>query len=131
MGMGYGANYADIIDESLLRELCSIEFKALEEALEKHDLNMEGYAREIVWNGGLDENECKDIEDAYQRLREVFEIVTEGLTLALDFHDSEECGDRYDDVNGYYWSVYGVYEMTHAGKLMQGKIERKFFVTFG
>ena len=45
-------------------------------------------------------------------------------------------GDRYDDVNGAYWSVDGLYEETKKfkdfkKKFKKIKIERSHFVNFG
>jgi hypothetical protein len=54
--------------------------------------------------------------------------------MGLGFHDKDEQGDRYDDVNGYYWWVDNVYQKTPQAKKFEKlghAIERKFFVTFG
>ena len=32
---------------------------------------------------------------------------------------------------GFYWEVYGVYELTEAGKKYQEKITREWWTTFG
>lgn len=124
--MGYGANFADTIEETTIRDICKIEIEALEKALAANNSNLEKYAQELVWG----EEVAEEVEKAYERLQEVFEIITYGLTLILNYHNSDD-GDRYDDVNGYFWEVGEVYKMTDAGRRMQEKIERKYFVQYG
>ena len=54
-----------------------------------------------------------------------------GWSWSPRFHNADNDGDRYDDVSGGFFHVDGVYRLTPAGKKFAGKIERKFFVTFG
>ena len=51
--------------------------------------------------------------------------------LLESYHDKEEDGDRYDEVDGIFWSVCGVWELTKAGKKMEKYISRKFWTNFG
>jgi|WetSurSiteA1Bulk_404760.scaffolds.fasta_scaffold78533_2 hypothetical protein len=126
MGMGYAANYADVIQDKDLENLCPKEYKAFMDILKTKDISMEEIAFQINYQE-IEEN--KDVEECYERLCKAFNEVTE-LELALGFH-CEDDGDRYDDIRGPYWSVFGVYDLTPAGKKYFNIIKRAFFVTFG
>lgn len=127
MGMGYGANYADVIESNDVANVCEITWKKLEAALKSDDMSLEDFAHLLYFN---DVDEDSDTYLAYLSLQKAFNHFT-GLDLYLGFHDKEECGDRYDQINGYYWNVDGMYELTEAGKKMESVVDRKFFVTFG
>jgi hypothetical protein len=129
MGMGYGANYADVMEDKEVKTLCKITYDKLMEAIEADEEtgDLEDLARDIAW-GNIDED--SDVYLAYRSLQLAFENAT-GLEVYLEWHDHDDCGDRYDDVNGYFWSVDGVYQLTPAGEKFKDKIARKFYVTFG
>ena len=128
MGMGYGVNYVDTVKDSFVKKNCPKEWKALMIALETSEegLDLESLAIAIYH----DEADDKNVMIALENLQDSFEQKT-GLSLTLGFHDVVECGDRYDEVNGSYWIVNGVYQYTPAGKKYKDKIDRKMFVTFG
>lgn len=130
MSMGYASGYADTVDENTVKEFCPAEFKAFMETVEQSSQSLDEVAR-LTNFSPIDEDEIdKDVYQAYIRLQEAFERNT-GLTLDLSFHDADEEGDRYDDVNGPFWAVDGVYQITPAGKKMMSFINRVNFVTFG
>ena len=60
-----------------------------------------------------------------------FEKTTEGLILDIDFHDKEGDGDRYDEVDGVFFTVGGMYGLTPAGKKFNDVVTRKFYTTWG
>jgi len=130
MGMGYGAGFADVIEEDEIKKLCPKEFYALRELVDKDDqtdwdsLARAGICCEI-------EGECgEEISKAYEKLCRAFKKKT-GLSLSINFHDKQDEGDRYDEVDGPYWIVDGMYELTPAGRKMEGKVQRRLFVHFG
>jgi hypothetical protein len=73
----------------------------------------------------------KELKGLLKNLQEAFKKKSGGLDLALGFHDSDDRGDRYDEVNGLYWWVDGMYQLTAAGKRFRKDVTRKFFVQFG
>jgi hypothetical protein len=131
MGMGYGAGYADVVEEKFIKKICPKEYKAFLATVEGSEVcsDLEVVAREIEM-GDTGDIVTKDVEKAYKALVTNFLNKTD-LNLNIGFHDSDECGDRYDEVNGVYWSVGGVWKLTPAGKKYETQITRKFFVTFG
>ena len=70
------------------------------------------------------------VRDAWKALKTKFDSLT-GLEVFIGFHDSESEGDRYDEVDGVYFAVDGMYELSEAGKKWDGVVERKSFVQLG
>lgn len=126
MSMGYGAAYADCIEESTIKKFCPKEFKALEDSLEDTSFTMEDVAREEMF----DSIGSKEVHKAFVNLKKAFEKKT-GLSLSIGYHDSENDGDCYDQISGIYWAIDGMYQLTPAGKKMNKYVERKTFVQFG
>jgi len=128
MSMGYGSNYADVIEKSEVDKICDEASAILLAELLADGMTFDELAK------------LTDIEDyaeipdpilkAYETLQEQFEKFT-GLSLGLGYHDVDESGDCYDDVDGGYFWVDGMYELTEAGKKYKNIVDRKCFVTFG
>ena len=129
MGMGYGANYADVVSEDWVKEVAPVEFENFKNALEKADVGIEVFARDNQY-GGSDEVDWGDeVDQTYDALATKFDEVT-GLELEIYYHDPDD-GSRYDGVSGVFWMVGGVYQLTEAGEKHKDRITRAFYVTFG
>jgi hypothetical protein len=127
MSMGYGANYADIVSDKFVEEIVGKQlYKEYEEAVQGSN-DTDYPATQCV-------QECGDflepLKTIYDKVCDQFQKKT-GLTLSLGFHDSDADGSGYDDVDGLFWEVEGVYTLTKAGKKYQNEIKRAFYVTFG
>jgi len=148
MGMGYGAGYADVVEESFIKKHNPSEFKAFMAAIERAHISLDEAAKAIeyddqdllcesiqnVWEGKSNEKEIKglikEIDKAWTSLRRTFNRKT-GLSLDMGFHDKDNEGDRYDDINGYYFCVGNVWIRTRPGQKYARNISRKMFVTYG
>jgi len=165
MGMGYGAGYADVVEESFIKKHSPSEFKAFMAAIERAHISLDEAAKAIeyddqdllcesiqnVWEGRSlltrehqfyrESNEkeikefflkglIKEIDKAWTSLRRSFNRKT-GLSLDMGFHDKDNEGDRYDDINGYYFCVGNVWIRTRPGQKYARNISRKMFVTYG
>jgi hypothetical protein len=124
MSSGYSASYADVVTEDFINEI-------LEKAGEP-DLLTKFY--DAFSNGGITGDDIiygfSGLQKYhYEWLLETFQQHT-GLYLEIGFHDSEN-GDTYDEVNGIFWNVGGVYRYTEAGEKYKDKIIRSFYVTYG
>ena len=124
--MGHAANYADIIDQSFVEETCGLEVGAFLGALDNVEVRLEEFARDAQYDMS---DYGDEVDQSYDELIKKFKKAT-GLTLYLGYHDPDE-GDRYDDINGVFWHVEGVYKKTKAGEKYNDKITRCFYVTFG
>lgn len=125
MGMGYGANYADVMQDSDVAKICPKEHKKLLDNLKRLDIGLNEFGADLMNEIDLD----KILVKSYNDLCKSF-LKKTGLEIALDFHSSED-GDRYDEIDGAFWSIYGMYTLTLAGRKCNNLVERKFYVTYG
>ncbi|MEI6502728.1 MAG: hypothetical protein WCP21_17100 [Armatimonadota bacterium] len=136
MSSGHSANYADVIPMENVAELCpdevgrfvaAVSAEYPEEAVSDFATALAAIARE--YDCGEDETHGDDVRMEWKELTERFEEIT-GLGLQVGFHDPEN-GGPYDEVEGAYLAVEGMYELSAAGKPFQGIVERRMWVTFG
>lgn len=151
MGMGFASGYADVISPENLKKICPKTYTVFETALANAKLDIQTYAThnddddELVdlIQSESDKEECDEkeakglldrINDAFANLKADFEFNTtvqdSYLELSLGYHDIES-GDRYDEVEGAFFAVEGVYGLTPAGKVFSDVIERCNFVMYG
>lgn len=144
MSMGYGANYADVIKTETLAQI--VGDKALVDdfvkQFDKYEPDNDGMDYLDLTdklNAGKpdkdDSEELVDLYNAWVRLAGSFKKET-GLTLFVDYHSRDDEGDRYDEVDGMFISVCGLYQPTAKYKKLKEKfgddvVERKFYVSFG
>jgi hypothetical protein len=129
MGMGYGSCYADCVKQGFVKRTCPKEFKAFIKAIDDDkDVDFDFVANRL--NFEPTDEVPEPVLTVYGKLIEAFKKAT-GLDLRLSFHNSEDEGDRYDDINGAYWWVNGVYQLTPAGEKYKKHITRSNFVIFG
>lgn len=144
MSMGYSANYADVIKTETLATI--VGDKALVDDFvqkyEKYEPDNDGMdyldLNDTLNDGKVgkdDSEELVDLYNAWVRLAGSFKKET-GLELFVDYHSREDEGDRYDDVDGMFISVCGLYQPTEKYKKLKEKfgddvVERKFYVSFG
>ncbi len=124
MGMGYGANYADVISEKDLSEiiggdLVSKFYKAIDDA-------------DITISDWINDWENCDSIAVYNAITEIVDAFNDktGLYVSLQYH-AEDDGDIYDEISGYFWAVEGMYTLSDAGKKLEDKVTRNCFVSFG
>lgn len=161
MGMGFSGAYADKVSTEFVNTICPDELAELRRILQKYNLTFEAFARAFMWEEPdvelafehhetpLDDpqfdNPDFDWDDYYERaktgigtawetLRKDFKTLTtvdgEGLDLLVVYH-GEEDGDRYDNVQGAFFCVEGVYQLSPAGRKFKDQIERVHYVNFG
>lgn len=140
MSMGYGAGYADVISEYKIKKVCLAEYRAFLKELKKWNVELEDFAKHLAQDlelsldyADIDEtNEITDkIKERYEALQTAFHKKSGGLHLDISFHNSDDNGSNYDEVNGAFFCVGGMYQLTPAGKKFERSVKRKFFVTFG
>ena len=123
MSMGHSANYADVVTEDFINEILS-EVGESDLLTKFYETFPDGVSGNDIYNGfsGLQKYRYEWLLDTFQQYT--------GLGLEIGYHD-EESGDRYDEVNGIFWSVDGVYQYTEAGDKYKDRISRCFYVTYG
>jgi hypothetical protein len=140
--MGCAAVYADIIEADSLKSMFKNEWEAFQETLEVEDITLDDFAQNLYYN---DDNLVyhEDYEDdhpicvAITNLRTAFKektgwgTLSPGLTLYLGYHNHQDNGDIYDEVDGAYFSVDGMYQLTEAGQAFRKHVRRCQWVNFG
>lgn len=161
MGMGFSGAYAEVIEPDKLAEIAPASWsevlKLLTEDVTSQDLFLTVMAH--LWIPDMfedidpdwlipDSTLWSDDEDTvnqriaqyalvFDKLRNEFTNATKvgesTLELDMDYHDSDSCGDRYDEVSGPYFQVHGCYEPTPAAKdlIKNSIVERRWFVVLG
>ena len=127
MGMGYAAAFADVIEEQDLRNLCGEALSRFLASVEEKGCELPAVARALEFGEEVEAS----IEEAWLALQEEFAAVTGGLTLGINHHDSADCGDRYDEVDGVYWYIEGMYQLTPAGERLGDRVRCRSWVQFG
>lgn len=139
MGMGYGANFADTIKHEDVLSIGDIAklWASIEVYLMEHDISFDEFAYAAAHDyfdsefGTIDEVDT--LMSIFQKVRDEFHKET-GLDLDLSHHDSDNDGDRYDEVHGGFWIVDGLFEYTPEARALMArgiKPVRAFYVTMG
>lgn len=142
MTMGYGSNFALVIEQEKIEAFNLSSYQEFIQALEKANVSLEEYGRStesedcIYDNNGdaLDEDTMESLDAIYKSFQDEFKEKT-GVGIAIRYHDSGNSGDCYDEVDGVFFGLEfsDVYKMTPEAKELQDKtgFDLKFFVTFG
>ena len=133
MGSHAQGDYADTVSDEFVKEVCPHLHKTLMEYVEYAGLDMaqvsfglddlQGYDA----LDGADEKDEQNIRDALNALIAIFKKNT-GVDLVIRHIESE---GRNDEVDGFFWGVEKIYQLTPAAKKIEDKITRKHWTTFG
>lgn len=145
MSMGYGANYADVITPETLGSVIG-DKKLVNGFVKKfngYELGDCESSEELAETlSGVDPMDIdtdrtafKNLKKKWDKISSKFQEVT-GLKIFVEYHDSENEGSRYDDVDGMYFCVGGLWQPTNKFREFKKKfgdeaITRAFYVTFG
>jgi len=126
MGMGYAGVNTHTVAEETVEKVCGNELKKFLDEVNNAELDIddEFTTQCIDYDDHLDidcdEESAKVIIESYKTLKDKFYDKT-GLYLTLCAHNSSDHGSRYDDVDGHYWELGGVMEITSEAKAFQEK----------
>ncbi len=130
MGMGHYPNYADVVSEDFVKEICRKEYLTLNNALEDAGIDFGDFSY-CEFNDfdedRITEKQQENINKAWNELKKTFDSKT-GFTLYVVYTRAE---DRGDELDGGSFAVDNVYCYTIAGKKYKDKINRKFWNNFG
>ena len=140
MSMGFAAGYAEVFPTEKLKELCLHEYNAfvqasiidaegelLPEDERDDDEDYLGEQADYLQYKGGERDVSEEVREAWETLCRKFNERT-GLTLHIGVHDSEDNGSQYDELNGVYFCVDGMYQLSPAGELWKAFVKRKHFV---
>ena len=143
MGMGYAANFDWVISKEDLEKICGEEVRMIDFLCDKFGVSWDQIASAYVYHDSINFYNIDDEEEAERMDSEVFDTLSEltkkfkaktNLELELGYHNSSDNGDRYDDIDGVYFSVSGAYKLTdEAIKLLNKgiKIKSATWVSYG
>ena len=138
MSMGHSAVFSVVIEEEDLEKLKLEELSLFYQAVEDAGTTVEDVAGVVRFEyydiNDLYVDDPHPVADAYEKLREAFKTRT-GLELFLNYHNSKDDGDIYDDVSGCFWelSFSDVYMLTPEAEKLQETIpfDIQHYVVFG
>ena len=136
MSIGYAGACSDVVEQRCVQEQCPNEFQALLDTIRSVEpMTLESFAKEneYSWDYNdyhLDDKAIHTLQSALDVLKKAFRKKT-GLILELGYHDKENDGDRYDDVEGVIWYVSGAWKRTAAGKKWEEEIIHAHWVMLG
>ncbi len=133
MGMGNYPCQADTIEIEFVKEMCPDELDDFLVALDDNGVSREDFAQAFEQDDLQDIASCtaeeeKQIMVEWDKLYGTFKKATGGLELGMVYHDAD---DRGDELDGWKFSVDGVYGYTPAGEKYKDKIIRKSWTVFG
>jgi hypothetical protein len=138
--MGYGSCHSVEIDAKDVEKICPETYKAFMDLIidKIEGLNLEAVAHadqtedwEYI-NEDITDAEIEEVKKHLEALKKDFEAKTK-VDLYLCFHDSDDQGSCYDMVNGAYWCLGNVYQLTPEAKKLKETVDFNdvYFVTFG
>lgn len=139
MGMGYGANMEMVISDNDLKKVVPEEYQAFFNMLENLGISFENVANAISndWEmEDIEEEQEKEVREVWLDLQTAFHEKT-SIHLWMGYHDSNDYGSRYDDVDGGFFGLswWEVLEYTKDFKELMNRFsakpELKCFVTYG
>ena len=149
MSMGYGANFAETISKDNLIKV--VKDKKLVNGFVKkfnryvfteHETEDLGelamtLSGEMMYDIDTDRTCFKSLKAMWDKIAGKFKSET-GIALYINYHDANNDGDCYDDIDGLYFnfSSRDLYRPTKAYKALKAKfgediVERQFFVSYG
>lgn len=141
MSMGYSGNFAITFEKEKIEAMNLESWAHFMSLLEEAKVTVEEYGccledDGILYNvdGEVEETLSNNIDQAFETFQKEFKEKT-GATINARYHYSEEHGDIYDEVDGFYFELdfNDLYQLTPVGKALSNNedFKFKFFVTYG
>lgn len=143
MTSGYVARVVDAMEWDDIRKIVPEEAASFERQLQGAGLGIDDFCLAVALDdwGAVEwsrddedaiEQAVAEIETTWRRLAGAFSVATTvkkaGLLLEPGYHNPDE-RDGLDKVTGGFFGVRGTWQLTPAGKLYAGQIERRFVVS--
>ena len=148
MATGYGANFAETISKenlikvvkdkrlvnNFIKKFTNYHFSECETA--DYDELAITVSGEDIRDIDMDSKPFKELKALWDKIAKKFKEETK-IDLYINYHDANDDGDCYDEVDGLFFNFYtsALYKPTKKYKDMMAKfgdiVERKFYVIYG
>lgn len=149
MSTGFGANFAETISKenlikvvkdkrlvnNFIKKFLNYRFSACETA--DYDELAMTVSGEDIRDIDMDGKQFRALKALWDKIAKKFKEETK-IDLYINYHDANDDGDCYDEVNGLFFNFYhrDLYQPTKKYKDMMAKfgedmVERKFYVIYG
>ena len=132
MGFGADGDYADTVTDEFVKGICPEEHKTfMENVVELSSIDDVAYGLDEL--NGVDDISDVDAEEE-DKIREPLDALIKafkektGVDLVIRYIESE---GRNSDVDGFFWGVDNIYQLTPAAEKIKDKIARKHWITYG
>lgn len=135
MSMGYQGEMAFVLDNEKVEALVAEPFAAFLTVLDKHEWNFNGFARAYsitdpieLENLGADEHLVLDeMLQSFSAVEKAFKDKT-GLTLYVNYHNSQLDGDVQDEISGGFYCLdfNEVYRLTENARKVNEQVPIRF-----
>ena len=129
MGMGYSASAGYTLSIENIKKLLPEQYKELEKCIEEEEQDIESFF--MYYQDFEGEKSLEALEKLCKSFEELTTVRNECLTIEPFFHDSDNEGDRYDDINGAFFIVGNVLKPTAPYLKFTEYIEHSSWVSFG
>lgn len=142
MSSGYIACNVVTISNEGLEKICPETFRAFWNFLDENELDLRSVSDVLNDNDRTllttdyeeienEEEECiETLLNLWNALAEDFQSKTSTLSLYADFHCIDD-GDKYDDIDGFYFGVGNVYVKSEDAKKIETYLSDASFVVYG
>ena len=128
MGMGYDGYFAVVIEEADVERLSLTSYRLLKIIMNKLEDELSEYdffyilgMGDLTGHDYISEARLNNLVKSWENFQDEFKAKT-GIDITLNYHDSEQYGDRYDEVEGLFFELdfRQVYQLsTEAKELMK------------
>lgn len=125
MGMGYQGEMALVLDKEKVEALVPEPYAAFLTVLDKHERNFNGFARVCSLTDTIEMEELgSDEQEVVEEMLQSFSAVSAafkektGISLYFNYHNSQEVGDVWDEVDGGFYCLDSneVYRLTEKAR---------------
>ena len=134
--MGYGANHAWVVPEGTLKRLCLRPLRDLHKMLKDNNISFDQFCEANQQDDYqmilIDPQAQDELIACYDDLQQAFKKKT-GLHIQTEYHNGDDNGSCYDDVNGGFWIIPdGMTALTKEGKRLQRQgVRMNHWCTYG
>lgn len=135
MAMGYSGVSEIIITWEELEKTNLVTFNKFKTALNESTFELEDILYNYYNELGSEFKETSCYHKIVEHLEELIDEFEEvyDLKLIVGFHESSDYGDNYDEVDGGYFALWGVHQLTDGAKKLKetSEFNTKYWVHYG